>query len=185
MRGARGFSIPELLVASTLSIVVAGWMITAYIAGYTNWERARIRAELQQTASIYMQRVLRGMQAGDRNGLQEAESFTIIDGGQGIRYECPQDTGDWREFTIFDDDGDITTTDDNYLVYGDTYDSTTIFVKTRLWSPAVPASSEWLRNVTFNDNGTTNSLIITILLERSFRGQDITTELRTMVFLRN
>jgi len=187
--GKKGVTIAELIVAATLTIVIAGWMVGAYITGYTNWERARIHAELQQTASIYMQRIVRGMEADRaafnewRNGLQEAESFTIVTTDD-IEY-IGTDSG-LRNFFVQDRDGDGATEDDIFLMYSTGGTPVEVFSNQAL---TTNTPRRWLRDVTFadaDDQPDHDSLVsIRIRMRRPLRGRDIDTELNTMVSLRN
>lgn len=75
-----GFTLQELLVVLTIMVVIIAAALTVYLLCYRSWQEATIQVSLQRDASIATDKLIRGVRASSetrKNGLREAESFTI------------------------------------------------------------------------------------------------------------
>ena len=71
----KGFTIIELLMATTIMTLVISGSITIYIMSLTAWKEGSVQIALQRKASIAMEKMLRGVTGMD--GIREADTVVL------------------------------------------------------------------------------------------------------------
>ena len=85
----KGFTITEVLIAIVILVFAIAGTLNVYIMSYASWQESIARASLQRTGSITMEKIVRGVRApleSKKNGIREAESFTISLDGDSIKF---------------------------------------------------------------------------------------------------
>jgi len=72
--GQRGFTVVEVLIAVVIMALVITGAISIYMMSITAWREGSTQIALQRTASIAMEKMVRGIDG--RNGIREASSVT-------------------------------------------------------------------------------------------------------------
>ncbi len=80
--GDRGFTLVELLVSSSLSLMLMGVTLAVFVYLLRSWHEVELRMQADSDVNIAMSRIVYGM--GDRRGLRCAAGVpTITTGGDG------------------------------------------------------------------------------------------------------
>ena len=95
-RGCRGYTLTEVLLASSISLTVVAITMGIYIGIFKSWRGIEQRMQADRDVNIAMSRMVYGM--GDRSGLRTASNVTIVtntpSGGWTLTYgtgsEVPQ-----------------------------------------------------------------------------------------------
>ena len=119
---ARGFSLVELMVMSTLLVLVIGGSLRVYVMAQTALAEGNARMNLQRRASVAVEHMVKGTRGvGEArwNGIREANVFTLPNGNR-IDYSNPFDAIT-RSFYLNGTgvvyDPDITVDDNEEVIY--------------------------------------------------------------------
>ena len=94
-RPKNGFTLIELVLTLALLGLILACLYSFYLAGLKSWQRGIEQAELQQSARIAMDTMIRE--------LQKAEQFSLHNGNSEIRFRIPGDSRTMR-FRLLNDE---------------------------------------------------------------------------------
>lgn len=75
MRRENGFTLPELLVALSLSVMIIGGILAVYLMSIRCWRDGSADVGLERTGGIVMEKIVRGVSG--RFGVREANIGTV------------------------------------------------------------------------------------------------------------
>ena len=86
MKRNSGFTLAEVLVASSISVLVAASLLTVFMMGRRTWSEASAQVTLQSNARLILNQIARGSRG--MFGLREANysSITVEEDGRSIRF---------------------------------------------------------------------------------------------------
>ncbi len=69
-----GITLVEVLIASAIMVVILGGGLTVYLMSETTWQESTVQARLQRSASIVMQKMIKGVEGV--YGLRDSKAIT-------------------------------------------------------------------------------------------------------------
>jgi len=168
----KGFTMSELLLAITISMILLAVVITFYIMTNKLWAYGNAKANLQRKARGTVERMVRGVNGF--NGLREATTIDSPAVGFSQDSVMFSDTlGSSRSFYLSGGpDGNKATFLDNQLRYIDDAGNDTVIL------------DNYISSLSFNTISS-DSIDINIGLQDTVRGQTVDINLYTHVTLRN
>ena len=174
----RGFTLPEVLIGTVLTILVVSGGVAVYVMSQTSWHEGMVEADLQTRASLSMQKMVRGMgrnllSAWGIYGIRDAKSANTT----GV---TPPNPGTVLEFTGTDNVNRSFYLSGDQLIY---YDPNR--------SPATEVITDDVSSLSFyrgdgsSTYGSENRVRIELTLQDEVRDKQINVTLTTDVALRN
>jgi prepilin-type N-terminal cleavage/methylation domain-containing protein len=101
--GCGGFTLPEVLVASAISVLVVAGMIGFFVSTLSYWHKVNLRIDADREVNIAMSRMVYGME--DRFGLRAASALSVQivaadGGGWTVNYDTGGDSPQTNSFTF-------------------------------------------------------------------------------------
>ena len=100
-----GFTLPEVLVASAISVLVVAGMIGFFVSTLSYWHQVNLRTDADREVNIAMSRMVYGM--GDRFGLRAASASSngvqivaVNGGGWTVNYDTGGASPQTNSFTF-------------------------------------------------------------------------------------
>lgn len=168
----KGFTITELMIASSISLVAITALVVFYVTAQNLWMEGNAYMVLQQEARLAMEKMVRGVY--DSIGIREAASIDKPNPGQTKDEVRFIDANSNERRFSFDKGADNkkNTWEDNQLTYRNESNSTSVIIDGNVVS------------VDFENIGG-NILKITLQLRDRVRDNEINVYLSTQVSLRN
>ncbi len=173
-RSWRGFTLIEVLVASTVFVMLSAVLVEMYLMCLRTWHRGSVQVVLQRKVATAVQRMVQGHRSVSetrQHGLREAQEIAVL-GPQMVEFKSGVD-GTTRQFYL----------NGNELAYRtDGGDVQTIYDPSRSESPWVTDNYKTDLHFTQRQDGTVE---VRVLGQERVRGGWITACLVTRVAPRN
>ncbi len=176
-RRTRGFTLPEVVTASSLTVICLFTAISVFLMGMSSWYKGQGKMEAEGGSQAAVRRISKE--------LREAMAVTVDSDGMGISYRRPQIDGNgnfimpvaWDSVTrrIYMSNGSLN------LLTGET-----VRVIARNVTSTDPQSNATYRMFTPGIGSITRSITVMVVLQKnSYKTENVTSRSRETIFLRN
>lgn len=164
--GQKGFTLPEVMISSVLTIVVVGIIYALFIFSYDILGYALVQGELQEKATSAMEKMIRGVDANYK-GIQEAQGITAPaanNSGSTIVFIDQDNSAITRSFALSGDD----------IIYVNAAGATSIFIEGDV------------NTLNFTRPLNNDDLVeIQLILQRTFLNKNFSVSISSSIKLRN